>query len=171
MNLAYSAGLKYTPWNNMALSIISGILKLRYTESIREKEGGTYGVSVKMDLSHYPKPEASANITFDCDPEKADHLKSLVYGEIDKIIAEGPTQVDLDKTIENIRKSREQSKQHNNYWSSALYNYYFHGVDNNDPANFENILNKITTADIQKVAKQFFGTADVVDVVFFPKTE
>ncbi|HBL74454.1 MAG: peptidase M16 [Bacteroidetes bacterium GWF2_42_66] len=171
VNLAYSAGLKYTPWNNMALSIISGILKLRYTESIREKEGGTYGVSVKMDLSHYPKPEASANITFDCDPEKADHLKSLVYGEIDKIIAEGPTQVDLDKTIENIRKSREQSKQHNNYWSSALYNYYFHGVDNNDPANFENILNKITTADIQKVAKQFFGTADVVDVVFFPKTE
>lgn len=171
VNLAYSVDMEYTPWNNMALSILEGVLRLRYIENIREKEGGTYGVSVSTSLSHYPKPEASARIAFDCDPEKADHLKSLVYQEIDQIIAEGPTRTDFDKTIENIRKSREQSKQHNNYWSSVLHNYYFHGIDNNDPANFEKILDKITPADIQKVAKQFFGAADVVDVVFFPKTE
>lgn len=171
VNLAYSADMEYNPWNDLSLSIIAGILRLRYTENIREKEGGTYGVSVKLDLSHYPKSEASANITFDCDPDKADHLKALVYEEIDKLVADGPTQVDLDKTIENMRKSREQNKQHNNYWSSVLYNYYFNGIDNNDPANFENILDKITTGDIQKVARQFFSKADVVDVVFFPKED
>ena len=171
VNLIYSADMDYTPWNDVSLSIIEGILRLRYTEVIREKEGGTYGVSVRIDLSHYPKPEGSAGISFDCDPEKADRLKSLVYEEIDKLIADGPTQVDLDKTIENMRKSREQSKQHNNYWSSVLYNYYFNGIDRNDPANFENILDKITTKDIQTVAKQFFNSVDVVDVVFFPKED
>ena len=171
VNLAYSNEMEYTPWNKIALSIIEGILKLRYTESIREKEGGTYGVSVNMDLSHYPKAEASARISFDCDPEKADYLKSLVFQEIDKIIAEGPTQTDLDKTIENMRKSREQSKHHNQYWLSSLYAFYFHGIDNNDPANFENILDKINVSDIQKAAGQFFKTADIVDVVFSPKED
>ncbi len=171
VNLVYSGKLEYSPFNKLAISVIRGILDLRYTENIREKEGGTYGVSVRMETSQYPKQEASAVISFDCDPDKAEHLKSLVYEEIEKLKSDGPTQIDLDKTIENLRKSREQSKQHNSYWMSVLYNYYFNHVDNDDPANFEQILDKMTGKDIQKVVKEFFESADVVDVVFVPKTE
>lgn len=171
VNLVYSGKIDYSPFNNLAVSIIRGILDLRYTENIREKEGGTYGVRVSTGTSHYPEAKASANISFDCDPEKADHLKSLIYLEIEKMMKEGPSQVDLDKTIENMRKSREQGKLHNSYWMSVLYNYYYNGINSNDPANFEQILDKMTVKDIQKVASKFFGSADVVDVVFLPKAE
>ena len=68
-----------------------------------------------------------------------------------------------------MRKNHEQSKQHNAYWMNVLYNYYTTGIDNTDPKNFEDIINKITTKDIQKWAKKFYKKADIVDIVFEPK--
>ena len=57
-------------------------------------------------------------VAFDCDPAKANHLKSLIYKEIEKIVKDGPTAVDLDKSVKNMLKTREQSKLHNKYWFS-----------------------------------------------------
>ena len=45
--------LAYTQYNSIMLSVVKSILDLRYTEEIREKEGGTYGVRVSAGLSHY----------------------------------------------------------------------------------------------------------------------
>ena len=36
------------------------------------------------------------SMSFDCDPDKAEHLKSLIYAEIDKLMKEGPTQEEID---------------------------------------------------------------------------
>lgn len=37
------------------MSMLSQILNIMYTESVREKEGGTYGVSAFGSLTKYPK--------------------------------------------------------------------------------------------------------------------
>ncbi len=60
---------------------------------------------------------------FDTDPDKAQHLKSIIYSEMDKIVENGPTAEDLDKAVKNLMKNREQSKLHNNYWLNALTTY------------------------------------------------
>jgi len=169
VNVIYSNEMKYSAFNSLSIKMLQEILDLRFTEEIREKESGTYSVSVRGNIAQYPKSEANIQIAFDCDPNRAAFLKEIVYKIINRMIVEGPTQIDLDKTLENMRKTRESAKNHNNYWMSTLYNYYYNGIDNNDPKNFDQILNKITTSDIQKVAKTFFGTADVADVVFSPK--
>lgn len=171
VNVIYTNEMEYTQKNRLGLSIIKAVLDLRYTETIREEEGGTYGVGVRARTSHYPESEATLSMFFDCDPEKANHLKSLVYKEIEKIIAEGPTAIDLDKSVKNMLKTREQSKMHNRYWSSALYNYYYHGINTTDPANYEDILNAFTIEEIKEIAAAFFTDADLVDVVFKPKAE
>ena len=45
------------------MSMLSQILNIMYTESVREKEGGTYGVSAFGSLTKYPKRESgSANL-------------------------------------------------------------------------------------------------------------
>ena len=105
---------------------------------------------------------------FDCDPKKAASLKQIIYNEIDKLIKEGPSKENLDKAASNMLKNREESKLHNNFWSSLLYGYYYTGINVNDPDNYENILNKLTVKDIRKAAKLFFGKADVADIVFGP---
>lgn len=167
----FSKDMKYSVANNIYSSILEGVLDLRYTENIREKEGGTYGVSVSSSAMREPYQNYSMTMSFDCDPAKADHLKSLIYAEIDKIQKEAPTQEEINKVISNMKKNREQSKNHNSYWMSAIYSYYVSGVNPADPKNFEEIIDKVTTKDIQKFAQTLFKGADVVDLTFMPKAD
>ncbi len=171
VSVNFDAKMEYTPEQNLLLSVFCDILNLRYVEEIREKEGGTYGVRVSADYSKFPKAEKSLSMMFDTDPEKAVFLKSILYREIDKIAAEGPTAEDLDKAVKNLLKNREQSKLHNIYWLQALNTYYTYSINPTTPENFEKILENMTTAQVQQFAKTFLAKADVVDIIFKPKPE
>lgn len=171
VSINFDAKMEYAPEQNLILSVFRDILNLRYLEEIREKEGGTYGVRVSTSYSKFPKAEKSLSMTFDTDPEKAQHLKSIIYREIDKIAAEGPTAEDLDKVVKNLQKNREQSKLHNNYWMQALNSYYTYSVNPAAPENFEKILENMTAAKVQQFVKSFVSKADVVDIIFKPKPE
>jgi len=167
----FDAKMDYTPEQNMLLSVFRDILNFRYTEEIREKEGGTYGVRVSTNSAKFPKAEKSLNLMFDTDPEKAQNLKAIVYQEINKIAQNGPTAVDLDKAVKNLLKNREQSKLHNNYWMQALNTYYTYSYNPAADENYENILRKMTVADVQKFVKSLTSKADVVDLIFMAKAE
>jgi zinc protease len=169
VNVIFDAKMEYTPEQNVIMSVFRDILSLRYTEEIREKEGGTYGVRVAASSAKYPKAEKSLTLMFDTDPEKAQKLKSIIYGEIDKIAANGPTAEDLDKAVKNLQKNREQSKLHNSYWLQALTGYYTNNINIAAPENYETILEKMTIPQVQKFVKTFTSKADVVDVIFKPK--
>lgn len=167
----YSSDMEFKPYNRQAARVINGILDIIYNEKIREEEGGTYGVSSSISLQQFPVQKASSLISFDCDPERASDLKSIVYNEINRLMEEGPSQEHLDKAVNNILKNREESKQHNSYWMSVLYTYYMSGINYNDPANYEDLLKGFTAEDIRKAAVAFFKDADVVDIVFMPEGE
>jgi len=164
----FSKKFEYSAYNRQAFRVIKGILDLRYNETIREEEGGTYGVSTNISATQYPEEKVDAVILFDCEPVRANDLKEIVYGEIEKLYTSGPGQEDLEKAILNIMKTREESKQHNSYWLSTLYSYYFSGIDYNDPGNYEDIVKGFTIEDIRSVAGKFFKDADVIDLVFKP---
>jgi len=164
----YNKLAAYDAKSNLIGDIIKGVLTLRYTEEIREKEGGTYGVSVMGSNQHYPKAEKGLQMMFDAEPERSAHLKSIIYSEIDKIIANGPTAEDLDKVVKNLLKNREQNKLHNAYWMGTLSDYYQHNINTDAPENFEKILGSVTREDVKKYAAGFFKGADLVDLIFLP---
>ena len=158
----------YDSRSNLIMDIIKGVLDLRYTEEIREKEGGTYGVRVMDSNEHYPKAEKTFQMMFDAEPERSAHLKSIIYSEIDKIVANGPTAEDLDKVVKNLLKDREQNKLHNGYWMGTLVEFYQNKINQDASENFEKILSSVTREEVKKFAAGFFKKADVVDVVFAP---
>ena len=166
--LSYEKDMPVIPYNSLGLSVLSGILDIVYTETVREKEGGTYGVSVSLSTHRTPSQRAEGYIAFECDPNRADELKAIIYDELNKIIKKGPSQENLNKTVLNILKNREESKLHNSYWTSILLIYDRFGIDNNSPKNYEDVLNSFTTKDIKKVAKKMFKKSNVVDLVFSP---
>lgn len=108
---------------------------------------------------------------FDCDPDKAQHLKSLVYDEIQSIMKKGPTAEELDKVTKNMLKEREQSKHYNNYWMNALHTQYVNGYNSTDPKNYEDIVSRITPKNITKFSQALFKNADIVDLVFESKNQ
>ena len=164
------ADAKYTREKAIYQNILKSILDIRFTKNIREKEGGTYGVGVKANMSLKPKPKLSLDISFQCDPEKVDYLKSLVYKELDEI-QKSVNQSDLDKVVSNMKKSTEKRTESNGFWLSALKTWYEMGENMVGRDYFEDILEDVTTKDIRKAAKGFFKRADVVDVVFVPEEE
>jgi predicted Zn-dependent peptidase len=50
-----------------------------------------------------------------------------------------------------------------------LNTWYSYDINNTLPENYENILSKMTTSDVQKFVKSFLAKADVVDIIFKPK--
>jgi zinc protease len=166
--LSFAKDMKYNPYNYLGLEVIKGILDLVYTEKVREDKGGTYGVSVSLSEQKRPSQIAEGMITFDCDPARANELKSIIYQQLDTIMIKGPSQVNLDKAVNNILKTREEDKMHNAYWNSVLSRYYSYGINSNDPANYENILKSYKIKDIKKLAGEMFKKADVVDLIFKP---
>ena len=159
---------KYSVKKSIALDILSDILTMRYLKSIREDQGGTYGVGVGGNAILEPYARYNMTINFDCDPDKANILKPIIYQEIDNIVENGVTTEELDKVVKNMLKESAQEKQHNSYWFEQLEAYYRTGINFDAPENHEKILEEMTTKDIKKFAAEFFKHANVVDLMFVP---
>lgn len=159
---------KYTVKNSYLADILGQILMTRYTRTIREEEGGTYGVGVSGTASSEPYPCYKLTMSFDCDPSKADELKPLLYKELDQIAENGVTEEELDKVIKNALKEHEQEKAHNSYWLNTLVSYYKTGTNYDAYKNCEGILKSITPKDIQKFTRSFWKKADRLEMIFYP---
>lgn len=166
VNLVYSQFAKIDSKVMLQMSVLREVMNMRFITNIREKEGGTYGVKVQFSGKRLPKKNITCNISFDTDITKANRLHDLVLVEIDNICKEGMTEAELDNIRKNLLKNREQAKTNNQWVEKNLRDYVLYGEDNANPKNYEDILNALTTEDIRKFAVQFFGKADVVDVIF-----
>ncbi len=167
--MSYSADSKYKPVNYITMDVLKGILDLVYTEKVREEQGGTYGVSMNATSQKRPEEKATLLIAFECDPERVSELKAIIYKELEDIAKNGPTQVNLDKTVSNMLKTRDEALQHNNYWANTIRNYYIDGINSNDSKNYTDILNKMTVKDLKKAVKKFLAKADLLELVFVPE--
>jgi len=166
--LSYSAFQQYLPVNQRLSEILGQIVRLRMTEVIREREGGTYGVQVSAGLSQYPVARQSLTITFDCDPSRAAHLKQVVYEQLDSLARFGPLVTDFEKTINNMLRQREQSREHNAFWTNALFSWYLRGYNTAEPRFFEEIVRSVTPEQVRAFADAFLRRADHSDLLFVP---
>lgn len=168
VKISYHNKIDYSEKNKILASFFGDILTLRYTESLREKEGGTYGAYVQCTAVKYPRPTVKLEISFDCDAKRADHLVPIVYQEIDKIKKGEIASEDIEKTRKNYLKSREDSKNFNSYSMNLLYNYFRENYNMDDPKNYEEIVKSIIAKDIQDFANSFLNKADSYQIVFKP---
>ena len=150
----YMGDIDYSQKTEIAVDIIGQLLDMRYTESIRENLGGSYGVSVYGSVSDLPKGEFVTQIYFDTDPDKCDTVISVVRKEIDDFIANGPNAADLAKVKEYMVKSYNENLKENGYWLNVIYNYLLTGRD--DHKDYLKTLESIDDAYLVKIAKHIF---------------
>lgn len=161
--------MKYSLKNSILMRTLGDILQLRYTESLREEEGGTYGARSRGSLTKRPVQEATISVSFDCNPDLAEKLIAIVHKEI-RALAEGNIkQEDLDKTLTNYLKEREESKNYNRYQMNLLRRSVLDGYNMNDPKNFENIVKSIKIKDLKKISKELLKDNQSYEIVFKPK--
>lgn len=164
--VAYQSDADYNFDNKVYLSAIEHVLGLRYTETIREEEGGTYGVSARGSISKAPLEQVSAVMFFDTDPDKANHLVGIIHFEFNKIINEGPTEEDLNKAREYFLKTRQESLRENRFWSSVIREYYSNGVDIVN--GYEDFVKGLNVTSVKDAAKRMFKDSNSLEIIMSP---
>ncbi|MGL5937644.1 MAG: M16 family metallopeptidase [Phocaeicola sp.] len=157
-----SGKVKYTPKNRILMSMTSQILNLVYTETVREKEGGTYGVSVGGSISKFPKERGRLQINFDTNPEKREHLTNVVLTELNKFAKEGPSADNLKKVKEYMLKQYHENQKENSYWVNILDKYYWEGMDLS--SQYEAMVNSITADELRGFIKKFLAQKNQIEV-------
>ena len=158
----YSGKAPYTLKNDILLSFATQVLDMVYTEEVREKEGGTYGVNCFGDLQKYPKEQLLLQIVFQTDPAKKDKLAGIVVDELKKLAAEGPSDVHLQKVKEYMLKKYADNQKENGYWMNNLNDYFYYGMDMTE--GYTDIVNSITAKDIQKLVSDLLKQGNEIEV-------
>jgi len=162
----YTGKAAWSAKDRVYCAAIRHILELRYIESIREKEGGTYSVRTGLSLEALPEPMYSLNISFDTDPQKADKLVSIVHKEIKNLVDNGPTETDLQKAREYFIKQRQEDLKENMWWSNILLDYYFRNVDYVN--GYEDLVKALEIKVVHEYAKKLFSNPDIIEVLMRP---
>ena len=163
----YSGNSEYNLKNLLTASLMCLILDLLYTETIREAEGGSYGVYAGVSLSDFPKGQTTLQVFFDTDPEKWENMVRIVDEEIQRIATDGPKSEHLTKSRDNMLKRHNERLQENSYWLNVIDSYYFRGMD--AYTNYKETLEGITADDIKKFMSDFISQGNCVEVVMGPK--
>ena len=162
-----SGQCKFNPKNYLLMSMLSQTMNMVYLETIREKEGASYGVSAFGQMNCYPKEEAIFQIYFDTDPAKREKMEQIVMAEIQKVAKEGPKPEHLAKVKEFMLKQYSEQIKENGYWLNRLLDYYFNKVDMN--TGYEKLVNEITVKDVKNFTKALLDQGNIIEVTMTAK--
>lgn len=161
-----SYDIPYTLANELNMEMIGRILSTRYLESIREREGGSYGVGCAGGLQVYPVAKAYLLMQFDTDPDKQVKLMNIIHEEVNTIVENGPLAKDLNKEKESMLKDFQEDLEKNSYWDSALYMYYMYNI--NYIADYKAAVENITAESVQNTLKKLVASGNMFEVVMLP---
>lgn len=160
--------MEYNNRNELLMDAIGQLLRIVYTEKVREDKGGTYSVQVSGDLQHHPNNESLLRIAFQTDPQKYNSLIPIVYKELEKMATEGPSQQDLDKVKAYELKVYNQVLRMNNYWEYVLYTDLYNGIDVD--TDFRYIVENMTCDDIRTTLRNLLNQNNCIEVTMTQPT-
>lgn len=160
-DIPYSLQLK------LNAQMIGRVLDTRYLESVREREGGSYGVGVSGGMRRVPVNEQYLIIQFDTDPEKQERIMEIINEEIQTIMRDGPLQSDVDKEKASMLKDHEENLRDNNWWQSVIYRFYRDGE--NVLEHYVAAVESITPESVQKALVTLVGADSRIEVVMLPE--
>ena len=166
-NIEFTNTLKLKPVEDLAMDVIRFVLSNRYQDIIREDEGGAYGVNVAASYTAYPKHTQAIAINFQSNTEQGDRMRAIIHEQIDKLVAEGVSEEDVEDMVLMMKKGRTNmlANRGNAHWQEALRYYAETGKDIDSPVMFEQPIEKLNAKIVHEVAKKFFTTAECVDIV------
>ena len=163
----YTGPIDYTMKNRVAMTVLSQVLRGRYTISIREEKGGTYSVGVGGKVTPDYTPWYQLIVLFDTNEQMADELSEIVVAEIKKIATEGPNAEDVEKVRKYLLKEYENQIQSNDNWVDWLDQYNYRGVD--FTAEYKKAVEELTYDDLKALAAKVLADNNMAYIVMRPE--
>ncbi|MBE6243194.1 MAG: insulinase family protein [Bacteroidales bacterium] len=163
----YTAYMPIDTKTEVSLEIAKYVLDMIYTKTIREEEGGTYGVGVAMVGQRTPQERVIIQASFDTNPEQAPKLCELAIKGLKELAENGPDEEKFNMAIENFKKNIPESRISNSYWMSNLSQYYDYGIDYDKE--YEEAVNSVTPADVKAVLQAALAQNNFIEITSAPK--
>ena len=158
----YSGILDYNLRNEIMMDMFGQIMDIVYTETIREQEGGTYGVGTSASISDV-NDEWMFLFGFDTNVEKQAYLTERAKEELMNVVNNGVREADFNKVKEYMLKEYDNNQRENNYWIQVLSN---HALGNNIDTYYKAALESISMTSMNVFLKKLFLNNDnMVEVV------
>ena len=167
--MIWKGDFNWSPGDRQGFTMLMSILEIKLRESMREDQGGVYGVSFNGSASKQPRPMYTISSQWGCNPDNIDTLSATVIQEMNKIKKDGPLENDLNKVKETMIRERETQVKENGFWLSYLQNHYLFGNKILSLEEYKSLVNSITIKKIKAVAKKYLDTSNYVQVYLTPK--
>ena len=159
----------YAPVNtkkSVALDAANYIIDMVYTKTIREDEGGTYGVGTSMVAQKLPMERLIAQVQFATNPEAVAKLSGLATKGLKELAENGPTAEHFNMAVENFKKNLPEKRINNSYWLNCLNTWTEQGIDVD--AEYEEALNSLTAEDVKAALQELLSQGNVINIASFP---
>jgi zinc protease len=166
--MQFTGETEFSENDQLKMNMLVELMNIKLIEKLREDLGGMYSGGMNGSLSKYPYANYTIGSSVPCGPENVDKLVKATWEEINKVKA-GPSDTDLNKVKEAMKKTYLENLKDNAYWRSRLQQCVELGFDPANILTLEKRLDAITTKDIQAAAQKFFNEKNYLQVVLYPE--
>jgi zinc protease len=166
--MIWKGDFNYTDKERQCFSMLMNVLSIKCRESMREDQGGVYGVGINGTAQKFPRSMFTVSANWGCSPDNITKLSQTVLDEMSKIKKDGPTEIDMNKVKETLIRERETRMKENSFWLTGLQNYYYVGDKLMSLDDFNKFVNSITQDDIKAVANKYLDFKHYVQVELTP---
>ena len=163
----WSAYMPVSTKDMATLKVASYVLDMIYTKTIREKEGGTYGVGSSLSATRAPYDRVTFMVQFDTNPDQAEKLSGLTVQYLQELAQNGPTAEEMAMALENLKKNVPESRISNSYWQNVLKLNLDYSIDYD--AEYEAALNSVTAEDIKTLMQAVLAQNNFIQIVLAPQ--
>jgi zinc protease len=169
INIYWSGETQYSREESMALKALIDVLNIKIIEKLREELGGMYSGGLGGSITKRPYVHYTVSANIPTGPESVDKLTNALFDIVKNAQQNGVDQKDLDKVKETWKKHYQTQLQENDFWLNSLSQAF---IDQNDPENildYEQKVDALTVADLQKAAQKFLPMNNYVKAVLYPE--
>jgi zinc protease len=166
--IVFTGAFPFDSPHEVVLDALGIILEGRLRLSLREALRGTYGVDVETRDTKIPQPRYSVTIQFGCDPGRTEELVARLFREVERLKAQGPTDVEVADARQALMVGHQTDTAENQRLVARIAERYEFGQDLMEFFNLPGEYQKLSGVAIQEAARRYLDMANYVRVTLFP---
>ena len=145
---------------------LENCMNILYTQTIREEEGGTYGVGVSGLLTLEPEDMFLLQIQWQMNPDMTEKLVAKVMDGLKGIAANGPTEEQFNMSKENFLKELSEDRLSNRWWMNQTRFTLKYGFD--EATDEAGLIESVTREDVRNLAEKILSQPNFIELVMIP---
>ena len=160
-NVYSDNNIAYSIENEVKLSLLSDVLDIVYTNTLREEEGGTYSPATQAMINPFNN-EWTVLYMFVTGDDSKEKLCKRAHEEFLKLLAEGTNEENFNKVKDAALNQYQINSKNNSYWQEAIYQ---NEMGQDVATNHEAAIKNLTLEEFNAFIKNLYNGNNRMQVI------